>query len=190
MGFKIPNYDPSAFSLGREILEWLESIVFAMVVAIFLFTFVVRLAAVEGHSMEPTLYGKDRLIIRTINYTPEIGDIVVVEIPGEDPLIKRVIATEGQEVDIDFEEGIVYRDGTALDEPYTLEPTYREEDVRFPVTVPEDCVFVMGDNRNHSTDSRDSMVGMVPEKYVIGEAVFRFMPFDSAGFLNREEKAE
>ena len=190
MGFKIPNYDPSSFSLGREILEWLESIVFAMVIAIFLFTFVVRLAAVEGHSMEPTLYGKDRLIIRTLNYKPEIGDIVVVEIPDQDPLIKRIIATEGQKGDIDFEEGVVYRDGEALEEPYTLEPTYREEDVRFPVTVPEDCVFVMGDNRNHSTDSRDSMVGMVPEKYVIGEAVFRFMPFDSVGFLNQDTADE
>lgn len=183
MGIRIPNYDPSSFSLGREILEWLESIVFASVAAIFLFTFIVRLAAVEGHSMEPTLYERDRLVIRTIGYEPEIGDIVVIELPDMDPLIKRIIAMEGQKVDIDFENGVVYRDGTALEEPYTAEPTYREEDVSFPVTVPEGCVFVMGDNRNHSTDSRDSMVGMVPVEYVIGEAVFRFMPFDSFGIL-------
>ena len=184
MGTKIPNYDPSVFSLKREILEWLESIVFALVVAIFLFTFVVRLAAVEGHSMEPTLYAQDRLIIRTIGYEPEIEDIVVIEKPDMEPLVKRIIAQQGQQIDIDFEAGVVYRDGVALEEPYTLEPTYRQDDVQFPVTVPGGCVFVMGDNRNHSTDSRDTMVGMVPVEYIVGEAVFRFMPFDSFGFLN------
>lgn len=185
MGIKIPNWDPSTFSLGREILEWLESIVFASVVAIFLFVFVMRLAAVEGHSMEPTLYENDRLIIRTMGYEPEFGDVVVLDIPDTDPLIKRIIATEGQEVDIDFENGVVYCDGVALDEPYVAEPTYREEDVEFPVTVPEGCVFVMGDNRNHSTDSRDSMVGMVSVEHIVGEAVFRFMPFHSFGFLEK-----
>ena len=183
MGIKIPKYDPSAFSLGRELLEWLESITFAGVIAFFLFTFVVRLVTVEGHSMQPTLEEHDRLVIQTINYEPELGDIVVIKLPDERPLIKRVIAMEGQTIDIDFEHGIVYRDGEELEEPYIMEPTYRSKDVEFPVTVPEGCIFVMGDNRNHSSDSRESAVGMVPRERVIGKAVFRFMPLETIGGL-------
>lgn len=183
MGIKIPNYDPSAFSLWRELLEWVESITFAGVVAFFLFTFVMRLVTVEGHSMEPTLEEHDRLIIQTLNYEPELGDIIIIKLPDARPLVKRVIAVEGQTIDIDFENGIVYRDGEVLDEPYIMEPTYRSKDMIFPATVPEGCLFVMGDNRNHSTDSRDMTVGMVPVERVVGKAVFRFMPFDSFGGL-------
>ena len=124
---------------------------------------------------------------------PQYGDIIVASkssFNSGEPIIKRVIATEGQEVNIDFGRGIVYVDGVPLDEPYITAPTTLFEGVSFPLVVDKGCVFVMGDNRNHSTDSRDSMVGMVPEKYVIGEAVFRFMPFDSVGFLNQEETNE
>ena len=183
MGIKIPNYDPSAFSLWRELLEWVESITFAGVVAFFLFTFVVRLVTVEGHSMEPTLVEHDRLVIQTLNYEPEVGDIVVIKLPDMNALIKRVIAVGGQTVDIDFDNGIVYRDGIELDEPYIMEPTYRSKDMVFPAEVPEGCVFVMGDNRNHSSDSRDMTVGMVPVERVIGKAVFRFMPLETVGGL-------
>ena len=183
MGIEIPKYDPSAFSLGRELLEWLESITFAGVVAFFLFTFVVRLVTVEGHSMQPTLEEHDRLVIQTINYEPELGDIVVIKLPDERPLIKRIIAMEGQTIDIDFDTGIVYRDGEMLEEPYILEPTYRSKDVEFPATVPEGCIFVMGDNRNHSSDSREAAVGMVPLERVVGKAVFRFMPLETIGGL-------
>lgn len=183
MGIKIPNYDPSAFSLWRELLEWVESITFAGVVAFFLFTFVVRLVTVEGHSMEPTLVEHDRLVIQTLNYEPEVGDIVVIKLPDMNALIKRVIAVGGQTVDIDFDNGIVYRDGVELDEPYIMEPTYRSKDMVFPAEVPEGCVFVMGDNRNHSSDSRDMTVGMVPVERVIGKAVFRFMPLETVGGL-------
>ncbi len=184
MGIKIPDYDPSAFSLGRELLEWVESITFAGVVAFFLFTFVVQLVTVEGHSMEPTLVEHDRLVIQTINYEqPELGDIVVVKLPDSRPLIKRVIAVGGQTIDIDFENGIVYRDGEVLDEPYIMEPTYRNKDMVFPAQVPEGCIFVMGDNRNHSADSRDTTVGMVPIERVVGKAILRFMPLESFGGL-------
>ena len=90
----------------------------------------------------------------------------------EEPIVKRVIATEGQTVDIDFEAGVVYVDGEALDEPYINEPTYMEEGTEFPLTVPEGCIFVMGDNRNHSSDSRDSRLGTVDTRCVLGKAVF------------------
>ena len=85
-----------------------------------------------------------------------------------DPLVKRVIGIEGDTIDIDFQNGIVYLNGEALEEPYTAEPTYLQESVTFPVTVPEGCLFVMGDNRNHSTDSRDDRVGFVDERDVLG----------------------
>ena len=88
-----------------------------------------------------------------------------------------MIATEGQTVDIDFEKGVVYVDGVALDEPYTAEPTYDREDFNEPVTVPEGCVFVMGDNRNHSTDSRDNRIGFIREEYIMGRVLFRLAPF-------------
>lgn len=183
MGIKIPDYDPSVSSLGRELLEWLEALTFAGVVAFFLFTFIVRLVTVEGHSMQPTLEEHDRLVIQTLGYEPELGDIIVIKLPETNALIKRVIAVEGQTIDIDFEKGIVYRDGEILDEPYIMEPTYRSKDMVFPAEVPEGCIFVMGDNRNHSSDSRDMTVGMVPVDRVVGKAVFRFMPLEAIGGL-------
>ena len=107
------------------------------------------------------------------------GDIVIVRdeyFKDGQPIVKRVIATEGQTVDIDFETGIVYVDGQALDEPYINEPTYMEEGTEFPLTVPEGCIFVMGDNRNHSSDSRDSRLGTVDTRCVLGKAVFLAFP--------------
>ena len=92
-------------------------------------------------------------------------------------MVKRVIATEGQTVDIDFAEGVVYVDGVALDEPYTSEPTNDREDFVGPVTVPEGYIFVMGDNRNASTDSRSNLVGMIRKEYVMGKSLFRIVPF-------------
>lgn len=146
------------------------------------FMFIFRTVGVIGTSMWPTLDTNDRIILTASYGEPEYGDIVVTcqpdsseEIP--DVLVKRVIATEGQTVDIDFEKGIVYVDGAALDEPYTAEPTWEEEDFRGPVTVPEGCVFVMGDNRNHSTDSRDNRIGFISEEYIMGRALFRLVPF-------------
>lgn len=146
------------------------------------FMFVFRTVGVVGISMYPTLNTNDRIVLTASYSEPEYGDIVVTCQPDNsevipDVLVKRVIATEGQTVDIDFENGIVYVDGTALDEPYIAAPTNDREDFSGPVTVPEGCVFVMGDNRNHSTDSRDNRIGFIREEYIMGRALFRLVPF-------------
>ncbi|HIW16460.1 MAG TPA: signal peptidase I [Firmicutes bacterium] len=169
---------------GRmEIYDWLQCIVYALVVCVIVFVFFFRTIDVMGHSMEPTLQNGDKLIVSNMFYTPQYGDIVVLrkESFGEQAIVKRVIATEGQTVDIDFDEGIVYVDGVALDEPYIAEATRRPLDFNGEVTVPEGCVFVLGDNRNRSNDSRDADIGMVDTRYIIGRALIRVFPLSEFG---------
>lgn len=131
--------------------------------------------------------GPDPLQRRTHPYQPfkkpDYDDIVVVDGYTEygRPLVKRVIGKGGDTIDIDFTAGIVYRNGEALDEPYTAEPTYLYESVDFPITVPDGCLFLMGDNRNNSTDSRDTRVGCVDERDIMGAAVLRVLPFGKIG---------
>ncbi len=146
------------------------------------FMFVFRTVGVIGESMNPTLDTGDRIILTAAYADCKYGDIVVTCQPSRSPfvpdiLVKRVIATEGQTVDIDFEKGEVYVDGAELDEPYIAEPTKDREDFIGPVTVPDGYVFVMGDNRNHSTDSRSNSVGLIREEYIMGKALFRIAPF-------------
>ena len=165
---------------GRELYEWVQALVGSVLVVVVLFTFVIRLIGVDGHSMVPTLQHGDRLLVlNSMLYDDyKYGDIVVLrkETFLEEPIVKRVIATEGQTVDIDFVEGVVYVDGQALEEDYINERTYLEEGTEFPLTVPEGSIFVMGDNRNRSSDSRDSRLGTVDTRYVIGKAVFLAFP--------------
>ncbi len=118
-------------------------------------------------------------------YRPTPGDVVVIVQPESDTpaIIKRIIAVEGQTVDINFSFGTVTVDGQVLEEDYINEPTYMKRDVDFPVTVPQGCVFVMGDNRNRSLDSRDSSIGMVDQRYILGKAVFRLFPFQKIGLI-------
>lgn len=163
----------------REILEWVLSIVIAVVLALVIRNFIFTVVKVEGSSMVPTLQNNDRLIVWRLGYKPQNGDIIVLHQEGEHPFIKRIIATEGQTIDIDFDSHKVYVDGVELDEPYINQPTSETGDVEFPVTVPEDAVFVMGDNRNNSRDSRFQNVGMVAHEDIIGKAVLRFFPFNS-----------
>ena len=168
---------------SSEALDWLQCIVTALIAAILIFTFIARTITVVGTSMVPTLENGNLLIVSRLFYQPKRGDIVVLRKASfmSDPIVKRVIATEGQTVDIDFSAGIVYVDGTALEEPYVNELTYEREDFTEPVTVPEGHVFVMGDNRNRSTDSRDARVGCVDTRELIGRAILRLAPLNEFG---------
>ncbi len=163
----------------RFVYEWLDSLIFAFIVILLVFTFAFRIVGVNGPSMQPTLQNGDWLALRSVNTEIKRGDIVVVTQPNalNEPLIKRVIAVGGDKLDINFVEGTVSVNGDVLEEPYIKEATHRMFDVAFPVTVPEGSVFVMGDNRNDSLDSRSSTVGFIDEHYVLGVAEFRFYPF-------------
>lgn len=170
-----------------EVYEWVESCVIAVGVILLIFAFAARTATVSGPSMLPTLRDGDRLLLVQAGYhDPQYGDVVVIDRSqkGEPPIIKRVIGRAGDEIDIDFETGQVRRNGQTLDEPYLNEPTLTRRDVKFPVTVPEGSVFVMGDNRNHSLDSRSSDIGMVDVRHIMGKAVFRFFPFNKFGGIS------
>lgn len=166
---------------GRDLYEWVQSLVGSVLVVVAIFTFVIRMMGVDGHSMLNTLQHGDRLLVvnSMLYHDYKYGDIVILRKNGvfdDDPIVKRVIAVEGQTVDIDFDEGIVYVDGEALEEDYIREPTYTAEGTEFPLTVPEGSIFVMGDNRNGSSDSRDYRLGTVDTRYVIGKAAFLIFP--------------
>ena len=166
---------------GRDLYEWVQSLVGSVLVVVAIFTFVIRMMGVDGHSMLNTLQHGDRLLVvnSLLYHDYKYGDIVILRKDGvfdDDPIVKRVIAVEGQMVDIDFTEGIVYVDGEALEEDYIREPTYTAEGTEFPLTVPEGSIFVMGDNRNGSSDSRDYRLGTVDTRYVIGKAAFLIFP--------------
>ena len=183
-------------TFAGEFLEWIEVLCSAMVMVVVLFTFVFRIATIEGESMLYTLEENDKVVISNLNYEPRQGDIVVVsrntentikaETTSNEPIIKRVIAVGGQTVDIDFKTGTVYVDGKVLEEDYLGSPTYDKYDVDFPIYIPEGYIFIMGDNRGDSMDSRDARIGdggLVDERYVLGRAIYRFMPFNKIGKL-------
>lgn len=165
---------------GRETYEWVRTLVSAVLIITLTFTFAVRMMGVSGPSMIPTLQNGDRLIVvnSTICGDYEVGDIVIARKMSfsDEPIVKRVIATEGQTVDIDFDLGRVYVDGVELHEDYINDLTYLQEGTEFPLTVPEGSVILMGDNRNHSSDSRDERLGPVDERLIIGKAVFLLFP--------------
>ena len=155
---KKPKKEEKPLSGAQEAYEWLQILIVALVTIILVFTFVGRITPVVGESMLPTLHA------------------------ARGPIVKRIIAVEGQTVDIDYQTGAVYVDGEALDEPYLNEPMEEPwyEDLT-SVTVPEGSVFVMGDNRNHSNDSRDVTLGTVDTRYLLGKAEFICFPFSDFG---------
>lgn len=173
--------DQQKTPLSFEVSDFLISVAKITLVLVLLLTSVLRYATVIGDSMNPTFINGDRIIAVHGFYTPERGDVVAVYDyrSHNRPLIKRVIAVAGDTVRIDGILGEVYVNGVLLNEPYVNSPTNVTGDVEYPVTVPENCVFVIGDNRNDSHDSRFQAVGMIHLNSVIGEVVLRFFPFDS-----------
>ena len=179
---------------GAEIYEWIQLFLGCVVAAVVLFNCVARLTRVDGPSMDNTLEHGEIILLWSLGYTPEQGDIVVLNktpvlLPGwPEPraIIKRVIATGGQSVDIDYGSGCVYVDGRLLDEPYIKEAMYPPFAPTMQQThweVPEGSVFVMGDNRNNSTDSRDVQLGPIDTGYIMGKAVLALWPMDRFGAI-------
>ncbi len=175
--------DSSRMAKNKSLIETFEAYVGAIVTLLLLFTFVVRVVQVDGNSMNPNLWDGEKLIITSFPYTPEHGDIVVTDSHTRygKVLIKRVIGCPGDTIDIDFTAGTVYRNGEALSEPYTAAPTYLAEGAEFPLTVPAGQLFLMGDNRNDSLDSRSAEVGLIDTRDVLGKVLWRLLPFDRMG---------
>ncbi len=181
-----------AEELKLDLYFWLQALTMALVVLILLFTFVGRIISVDGDSMLPTLHHGDMLLLRSIGYTPEQGDIVVLTKDfshyTDQPIVKRVIAVGGQTVRIDYEESKVYVDGVALDEPYINESTMLQPSPGSALTiqemtVPEGSVFVLGDNRNNSSDSRHVELGAIDNRYILGNAIMILLPFRDLSLL-------
>lgn len=171
-------------------VSYLHDLVTLIAGVLLVFSLLFRVVIVSGPSMNSTLVDGDWLLLlgNVMYREPQYGDVIVASKDGFDdgkPIIKRVIATEGQIVDIDFAAGIVYVDGEALDEPYTLTATNLDEGVDFPLTVEEGCLFVMGDNRNWSKDSRSPEIGLVDKREILGKALFLFFPGNDGGNVER-----
>ncbi len=166
---------------AKNILAYLHDFVFLLSGILLVLLLLFRVVVVSGPSMKSTLINGDYIILLSnILYgEPKHGDIIVASkasFKNGEPIIKRVIATEGQEVDIDFNAGIVYVDNKALVEDYTLTPTNMSEGISFPLIVDEGCVFVMGDNRNNSKDSRDPEIGQIDCREILGRAIVLIFP--------------
>jgi len=171
--------EDAAWKVRMELYDWLQCIVTAIICGVLIFIFIGRTIGVEGRSMMLTLKHNDRVIMSNFLYEPGNGDIVVFLSPSEKfdyPLVKRVIASEGDMVDINFEVGDVFVNGVLLNEPYINAVTTSSYDFQGPVIVPRGYVFVLGDNRNSSTDSRDSSVGLVDTRYILGKVLFILIP--------------
>ena len=194
-----PNDEEPPKNRIADVLDWTACFVYAIAAVLALNLFFIRSITVSGDSMNNTLIDNDKVIATNFMYTPKYGDIVILEadklmmhgtaVYGE-AIIKRVIATEGDVVRIDTDNGIVYRNGEALEEDYIKEHMTKPMGVGWmknneDYTVPKNCVFVMGDNRNASNDSRNmSGVGFVDTNFIMGKAVLRYAPFSSFKWLS------
>ena len=177
---------PPDQKLRKDLYDWIMSMLIALVACLALFVFCVHIIDVSGSSMVPTLHNEDKMFVSNLLYKPEVGDIIVFKTDTYDPnkaLVKRVIAVEGQTVNIDFDNGIVYIDGVPIQEDYIAEVTHNKLDFIGPKKVPEGCVFVMGDNRNQSTDSRKAEIGMVDNRMILGRAYAIIFPLEKLGWI-------
>ena len=175
----------------QTVLLYLHDLVYMMAGIVIVFLLVFRMVIVSGSSMYSTLWDGDWLIVlsNVFYQEPEYGDIIVAckdSFNDGEAIIKRVIATKGQTVDIDFDAGIVYVDGVALEEDYTYTPTNVREGTEFPLVVEEGCVFAMGDNRNESLDGRDPRIGQVDKREILGKAVFLLYPGMGEDYAERD----
>lgn len=174
--------------ISESVLEWVEELAIALVLIAIIFTFVFRVITVTGSSMVPNFEDGERVLVTGTARHVKQGDVVVIVNVLDDPIIKRVIATEGQTVDFDYETKSVVVDGQKIDESQfrlangiTELPYTSFELLEFPQTVPKGCVFVLGDNRPLSEDSRYKVVGMVDVRNILGKAIFHIFPFDQFG---------
>ena len=176
----------NAMNLSELCFEWIEAIAQAIVAMVIIITFFFRIANVEGNSMRNTLMNKDKLFVWVWNYVPKNNDVVVIR-KGQKfdkPIVKRVIAREGQSLSIDFVTGKVTVDGKVLDEYYLPEQMWLQGDAEIPSVIPTGYTFVMGDNRNHSADSRFTEIGLIPNDYIVGKAIYILMPFSRFGLIS------
>lgn len=175
----------------QSVLLYLHDIVYLLGIILLILMLVFRVVVVSGSSMLPTLVSGDRLLLLStpLYHTPSYGDIIVASkdsFEDGEPIIKRVIAVEGQTVDIDFSTGTVYVDGVALNEPYINNLTTLSEGVNFPLIVEDGCVFVLGDNRGRSQDSRSPLIGQIDKREILGKAFFLFLPGINAETKQRD----
>ena len=178
-------------SWKQNLVLYLHDLVIYVSVILLIFLLLFRVIVVDGDSMYSTLWDGDYLLLLSnlIYPNPEVGDIVVVSKQSYDsgsPIVKRVIASQGQIVDIDFENGIVYVDGLPLQEEYINTATNLQEGMSFPLLVEKDCYFVMGDNRNNSRDSRSPDIGQVDRREILGKAIFLMIPGTDGGKRTRD----
>ncbi len=187
----------------KEIYDWVECVLVALVSVVVILTFIARVTVVDGSSMLPTLVDRELLVISHLFDVYDYNDIIVLqakdyineEYESGKPIVKRIIGLPGDSIEIDFENGRVYRNGNLLEQEitdgYLMEDghyinakTYLRRDMVGTVIVPENSYFVMGDNRNDSIDSRDNVIGFVDRHYIVGKVICRFMPISKFGPVN------
>ena len=178
-------------NVKKSVMLYIHDLIYLLAGIMIVFLLVFRVIIVSGSSMYSTLVDGDYLLLlsNVFYHEPEQGDIVVISKESFDdgkPIVKRVIATEGQTVDIDFQQGIVYVDGVALQEDYIHSLTTVDEGTDFPLTVNEGCIFVLGDNRGVSLDSRNPAIGQIDTREVLGKALFLLYPGTHYGQMQQD----